>query len=148
MHVSSGRRRKTLLKTSKQRVESKRGNAKPRAKSSRARTDARVGSASRSLQAEGRRSTAASLLRSAPGGVAKILTRSFVSSLSRDRKRAFDAGGSSADDAGWNTDKTVLHLRYICVICGCSSRPSHRLGEPRQRRRQLLDLRAGNPIFQ
>ena len=57
------RRRKTLLKTrSRQRIESKRGNKKPAAKSS-----AGVASASRSLQAEGRRSTAASLLRSAPG---------------------------------------------------------------------------------
>jgi len=60
------RRRQALSKTtSKQRVENKRRNEKPPAKSSRG-GNTRI-SASRSLQAEGRRSTAASLLRSAPG---------------------------------------------------------------------------------
>ena len=52
---------------SKQRDESKRGNEKPPAKSLRGRTSTRLASTSQSLQAEGRRSTAASLLRSAPG---------------------------------------------------------------------------------
>ena len=32
------------------------------------------------------------------------------------------------------------------AICGWSPRPGHRLGEPRQRRRQLLNVRAGDAI--
>jgi hypothetical protein len=58
-----------MLKTSKtkQRDEKKHGNKKPGSKTAASRSNARIASASNSLAAEGRRSTAASLLRSAPG---------------------------------------------------------------------------------
>ncbi len=40
-------------------------------------------------------------------------------------------------------DKTVFYLRHPPTK---SPRPSHRVREPRQRRRQLLDMRTGDPI--
>jgi hypothetical protein len=64
-----------MLKTSKskERDERKHGNKKPAAKSAPSRAGARIASASRSLAAEGRRSTAASLLKSAPGWCGEYL---------------------------------------------------------------------------
>jgi len=67
--LGDGQEEGDVLKTSKskERVKGKRGNKKPALKTSISRPDGRVVNASRSLAAEGRRSTAASLLRSAPG---------------------------------------------------------------------------------
>jgi kynurenine formamidase len=45
--------------------------------------------------------------------------------------------------AGWTAAGSAAR---ICVIRGRSPRPSHRLGETRQRRRQLLDVRTGEAI--
>lgn len=73
-----------MLKTakSKQGDARKRGNNKPASKTSASRPSVRIAGASRSAAAEGRRSTAASLLRSAPGwsggdldDIVRIVTR-------------------------------------------------------------------------
>ena len=41
---------------------------------------------------------------------------------------------------------SVFYLRHLRIRLFINHRPSHRLGEPRQRRRQLLDVRAGDAI--
>jgi hypothetical protein len=95
-----------LLKPgSKQRVRSKRGNQKPLAKASPARTNSRIASAARSLQAEGRRSTAASLLRSAPGWCGEDLDE-IVRIVAESRSKR-SVGASYADDADENASPSA-----------------------------------------